>query len=77
MITLELRVEYPHEDTAKAIMDALNPDNEGYLESSLEGSTIVFKVDSDKAGTVKNATDDLMACLKIAEEVVGFTYQGH
>ena len=75
MITLELRVEYPHEDTAKAIMDALNPDNEGYLESSLEGSTIVFKVDSDKAGTVKNATDDLMACLKIAEEVVGFTYQ--
>ncbi len=76
MITLELRAEYPDVDTAKAILDALNPDNEGYLTSSLEGSTIVFNVGSDKTGTVKNAADDLMACLKIAEDVVGFTHQG-
>jgi len=71
MISLEIRVEYPDERTAKAVLDALAPDNEGYVESSLEGSVITFTMESSTAGTMRNTADDLMACIKTAEESIG------
>ncbi len=71
MISLEIRVEYPDERTAKAVLDALAPDNEGYVDSSLEGSAITFSMRSETAGTMRNTADDLMACLKTAEDSIG------
>ena len=31
MLSLEIRAEYPDERTARAVMDALAPENEGYV----------------------------------------------
>lgn len=74
MITLDLTLDYPDENTANAIVSALGPDNEGYVESSVQGNTIHFRIVSEKSGTVKNTADDLMACIKVAEEMVGVTH---
>lgn len=71
MITLELEVDYPDEATAKAVMDSLEPDNDGYVQSELRGSKLVFRTEAQSAGTLRNTADDLMACLKIAEEAIG------
>ena len=49
----------------------LDPDNKGYVSSELRGSTIVFRMDAKSAGTMRNTADDLLACLKVAEESVG------
>ena len=73
MITLELEVTYPDEGSARAVMNALDPDNQGYVRSELNGSTIVFKMESESAGTMRNTADDLLACIKVAEESVGMT----
>ena len=70
MLSLEIRAEYPDKSTAEAIMDALAPDNEGYVSSSLEGSAIVFRMESTSAGTLRNTADDLMACIKAAEDSI-------
>ncbi len=71
MISLELEVDYPDEATARAVLGALGPDNVGYVESELRGSTIVFTCSSESAGTLRSTADDLMACLKVAEGTVG------
>lgn len=51
-------------------MDALGPDNEGYVETELRGDKLVFRTGSESAGTLRNTADDLMACIKTAEGAV-------
>lgn len=71
MITLDLRVDYEDEATAKAIFDSIMPDNEGFVPTKLVGRTIVMNLSADNAGTLRNTADDLMACIKAAEEALG------
>ena len=71
MIELDLRLEYEDGRTAKTVFDAISPDNEGYIDSELKGNVIEFRIKGASAGTVKNTADDLMACIKIAEEASG------
>ena len=73
MITLELETTYPDNKMAEAVMNALDPDNKGYVSSELHGSTIVFRMEARSAGTMRNTVDDLLACIKVAEESVGMT----
>lgn len=71
MIALELVIDFPSGTEARAVMDALGPDNAGYVESELRGGKLVFRMGSESAGTLRNTADDLMACIKTAEEAVG------
>ena len=71
MLSLELRFEYPDAKTAETVMQSLDPDNGGYVESRLEGSILVFRMEAENAGSLRNTADDLLACIKIAEETSG------
>lgn len=71
MLSLELRFEYPDAKTAETVMQSLDPDNGGYVESRLEGSILVFRMEAENAGSLRNTADDLLACIKIAEEAIG------
>ena len=71
MLDLELRTEYEDAKVAESIYRALEPDNDGYVESALDGRSIIFKMRSEDAGSMRATADDLLACLKIAEEASG------
>ena len=71
MLELELRMDYDNEKTAKAVYGALEPDNKGYVEARIEGKTLFFRIVSEDAGSMRNTADDLLACVKIAEEASG------
>lgn len=71
MLSLELRFEYSDAKTAETVMQSLDPDNGGYVESRLEGSILVFRMEAENAGSLRNTADDLLACIKIAEETIG------
>ena len=71
MLELELKMEYDDEKTAKAVYGALEPDNKDYVEARIEGKTLFFKIVSEDAGSMRNTADDLLACVKIAEEASG------
>lgn len=68
---LTIESEYGSEKVAQAVLKALAPDNEGYVESRIDGSTLHFTLRADTVGTLKNGADDLLACLRIAEESAG------
>lgn len=71
MLYLELKYEYDDEKIAEAIHHAVEPDNAGYVESELSGKTILFKIKAEDAGSMRNTVDDLLVCIKIAEEASG------
>ena len=71
MITLDIRIKYDDLKTAKAVFDSISPDNEGYVSTELHGKELVMRIVSNNAGTMRNTADDLMACIKAAEEASG------
>lgn len=71
MISLELEIDYPDESVARAVMESLDPDNTGYVESELRDGVLIFRMSADNAGTLRNTADDLLACLKAAEASIG------
>ncbi len=71
MLTLELTFDYSDERTARAVLSAVSPENGGYVEARLEGNTIFYRMQADNAGTLRNTADDLLACIKAAEESAG------
>ena len=70
MISLTVRAEYADERSARSVMEAIRPDNGPYVESSLEGRVLVLRMESASAGTLRNTMDDLMACIKAAEDAI-------
>ncbi len=71
MLSLELSFPYADEKTAKAVLAAVSPENGEYVEARLEGSTIFYSMKAETAGSLRNTADDLLACIKTAEEAVG------
>ena len=71
MISLELRFPYGDVKTARAVLSAVGPENRGFIETKLEGSTVVYNIEADSAGSLRNTADDLLACIKAAEESAG------
>lgn len=71
MPSLEITIEYDDPDIARTILESILPDNAGYVESSIDGNVLRFRMESESAGTLRNTADDLLACIKIAESASG------
>ena len=71
MLSLTVSVDYGDEGLARAVMDALGPDNGGYVDSELDGGKLTLRMESGSAGELRNTMDDLMACIKAAEDAIG------
>ncbi len=69
-------MDYPDARTAEAVCKALSPDNVGYVRTELQGNIIKFFLEAESAGTLKNTADDLLACIKVAEESSGLVVSG-
>ncbi len=41
------------------------------MEARLEGNTIIYRMSAENAGRLRNTADDLMACIKVAEDAAG------
>lgn len=68
---LDLTSEYETSEIAQAVAAAIGPENGVYVDMEVRGKTIFFKMEASSAGSLRNTADDLLACLKIAEEASG------
>lgn len=71
LLHLEIRFPYNDRKTAETVYAAVSPENGKYVSAELEGSTIIYTMQADGAGTLRNTADDLLACIKTAEESAG------
>lgn len=73
MLELELIIDYDDEKIAKAVFEAVKPDNDNYVKSIKKGKIICFEMKAENAGSLRNTADDLLACIKIAEDASRLT----
>ncbi len=72
-----LKLAYPDTAKARAIYDAVRPDNERLprglsIRTVLSGSTIKFEVRCEKGlGSLWATLDDLLECVQAAERALG------
>jgi tRNA threonylcarbamoyladenosine modification (KEOPS) complex Pcc1 subunit len=63
-----IELEFRDEETAKNICNAVKPDDEGYIESRVEGNKLVAVAESDSILGLRNTVDDYLACVSLAEK---------
>ncbi|WP_407376046.1 KEOPS complex subunit Pcc1 [Methanobrevibacter sp.] len=69
----KLTLKYKNEESASLIHKALEIDNEGFLESEIEGKTINYTIDSENLGSFLATVDDLIASEIVAEKILNKT----
>ena len=66
-----LTFEYGSEEEAIAVERALDPDNEGFVRTTVDGSSLRAVVSSERPESLRHTLDDFLACVKVAEDAVG------
>ncbi|MBX8631006.1 MAG: hypothetical protein KIY12_02655 [Thermoplasmata archaeon] len=51
---------------AGRVNDIVSMDNEGYIESHVEGETVVAEASASNLGTLLRTADDFIACVEVA-----------
>ena len=54
---------------AKAILRATEPENKGWVETTLNQNFIKATIKADTLGSLREAAEDFMACISIAEKI--------
>lgn len=69
-VECEIVLEYDDERDAIAVLEAISPDNAPYVEARREGRKVIISSRSDTSPQMLHTMEDLLACLKVAEEAV-------
>ena len=71
-IKYEINFEIPFESNkvAESIKKATDPENEGWVESSIEKNIMRAKVKAQNMGSLREAAEDFMACISVAEKIL-------
>jgi len=79
-MTMRLKVvmtfDYRSAKEAKAVSEALEPDNEGFVKTTVEGKNMKAVATALTADSLRHTIDDFLACLKVAEEAAGIKGAG-
>ncbi|MEK6851894.1 MAG: KEOPS complex subunit Pcc1 [Candidatus Thermoplasmatota archaeon] len=62
-----LEVAYGDAATARAVRDALAPDDAGYVRSRAEGPRVIAEMGGKKPRQLLHTVEDYLACLAVAE----------
>ncbi|MFQ6128239.1 MAG: KEOPS complex subunit Pcc1 [Thermoplasmata archaeon] len=66
-----IRFAYDSEEEAKNILSSIQTDNEGFVKTHLEGSSLVSEISAESILSLLHTLDDYMSCLTVAEEIIG------
>ncbi len=69
-VDCELEFEYGSERAAEAVLSAIAPDNAPYAVAERRGRTVIVRARSETAPQMLHTMEDLLACLRVAEEAV-------
>jgi hypothetical protein len=70
MFTATLEFSLADEEAAKRLFRTLSTDNEGYVESRIEGNRLISVVRSESLSTLRQTLDDLLACADLGETII-------
>jgi hypothetical protein len=65
-----LTLEFPSSAEAENVHESVRLENEGYLESAVEGNVLRAEADADSLKSLLHTLDDFMACVGVAHGIV-------
>lgn len=65
-----LRIDYNSSEEAEAVARSLEPDNQGYIETEVRGSSLLCFARAEDPLSLLHTLDDFLACLTVAEETL-------
>jgi hypothetical protein len=69
-VECEIVLEYDDEEEAEAVQGAISPDNAPYAVAERDGRKVTIRSRSDTCPQMLHTMEDLLACVKVAEETV-------
>ena len=67
---IRFKMNFESEKIAQSIKKATDPENEGWVESSVEGNIMKAKVKAANMGSLRLAAEDFMSCVSVAENIL-------
>ncbi len=65
----KIELEFKTPKDAKIIFKTLEVDNENFLNSKIENTTITYEIDNESLTTTLATIDDLIACEILSEKI--------
>ncbi len=72
-VDCKIIIEMNDEKEAEAVLEAIAPDNAPFALAYREGKSVTIEASSKTTPGMIHTIEDLLACLRIAEEVVEAT----
>jgi len=69
-VTCNLRLEFSSGDEARKIHKAIELDNMGYIDTTVEGSCILAEIEASSLNSLLHTLDDFLSCTSVAEKVI-------
>ena len=67
---INFEIPFESNKVAESIKKATDPENDGWVESSIEGNIMKAKVKAQNMGSLREAAEDFMSCISVAENVL-------
>ncbi len=69
-VVCSMRFTYDSEAEAESVLAAVQTDNEDYVKTHLEGSSVVSEVLAGSIPSLLHTLDDYLSCLTVAEDII-------
>ena len=66
---IEFLIDFESEDIARAIVKATEPENSGWVDTTIMKNQVKAIVKAKNLGSLREAAEDFMACVSVAEKV--------
>ncbi|SVC44058.1 uncharacterized protein METZ01_LOCUS296912, partial [marine metagenome] len=66
---IEFGIEFDNKKIAESIAKATEPENTGWVETIVKDNVINATIKAENLGSLREAAEDFMACLSVAEKV--------
>jgi len=66
---IELEFQFETPDIANSVIVATEPENKGWVETNVQGNILYAVIKAPNLGSLRETTEDFMACVSVAEKV--------
>ncbi len=66
---IEFLIDFESEDIARAIVKATEPENSGWVDTTIMKNQVKAIVKAKNLGSLREAAEDFMACVSVAEKI--------
>lgn len=69
-VSCSLVLEFRSSEEAEKIHRSVELDNDGYLDTKVEGNTVVAEIRADSLKSLLHTLDDFLSCVSVADRIV-------